>query len=136
MGIQGDIIKLKRGADYLEVGEFFDDDGNIDISADLFESDIKKSIDDPDTEILASFTITIFQDPEDIDPKTGQPKWKFSRTLSKEDIEDKLWGILGDTEETGGVTDLFRVFPDTIRNDVFDTEIVTLSPRVTPETAP
>ena len=131
MGIKGDEIPLKRGADYLEVGELFDDDGNIDISGDILQSDIKVDIDDPDSEIVASFTMTIFEDLDDIDPKTGNPKWKFGRTLPRATIETMFQD--GFTE---GVADLFRINPDDIREDIFDPEKVTLSKRVTPEVAP
>ena len=131
MGIKGDEIPLKRGADYLEVGELFDDDGNIDISGDVLQSDIKIDIDDPDSEIVASFTMTIFEDLDDIDPKTSNPKWKFSRTLPRATIETMFQD--GFTE---GVADLFRIYPDDIREDIFDPEKVTLNKRVTPEVAP
>ena len=130
-GIKGDILELDRGADFIEEGELFDDDGNIDIRGEVWESDIKEFITDPDDKILASFVVTIFEDLDDIDPKTGNPKIKYTRTLARDKIEEIFEkGIVK------AVADMFRVFPDTIRSRIFDTEEVEIDNRVTPETAP
>jgi len=94
-------IVLQKGADFEAVIEFWDDDGNIDISGESFEGSGKEDINDPDPAVF-EFVFDTFQDSED-----GN-KWKLSMTLPDTTI-DAL-------DIKSGAWDLFRIFSDGIRS--------------------
>ena len=110
-------IVLKKNADFEAVLEFWDDDGNIDISSDTFEADIKENINDSDDDVKGSFTFVNFQDTEDED------KWKVRMVMADTAINPLTI--------KSGVYDMFRIFSDGFRANPFEGSI-TVKKNITP----
>jgi hypothetical protein len=110
-------IVLKKNADFEAVFEFWDDDGNIDISTDTFEAKVKENINDSDDDVKATFAFTIFQDSDDDD------KWKVKMAMADT--------VINQLTIKSGVYDMFRIFSDGFRANPFEGSI-TVKKNVTP----
>lgn len=117
MAAETDPIELEKGTDYEAVLEFSDDDGNIDISSDTFESSVKEDINDPDVDVVASFVFVTFQDVDD------DNNWKVRMTMTDT--------VINGLTIKSGVYDVFRIFSDGFRAKPLEGSI-TVSKKVTP----
>ena len=122
MSVPQDNYDLDRGGDFSQT-LYFDDKGvRIDIRGDTFISAIKAKISDPDSAVLHSFTFgAVFEDADNLDIN-GDPHWTVEQTLSRAKIA---------TLPNTCCSDIFRIFPDTIRVPV-SRSMHQVNPKVTP----